>query len=283
MPESITTLRIFCSTFAPQFSLPVMSTKKELTIAEKLHALYELQQIDSELDKITILKGELPQEVNDLEDEIAGLETRIGRLKGGIEEAERDVSEHKYNIKGHEANIERYTRQMDDVKNSRMFESLQKEIDLARLDIQLSLKKMRDAEMNVDARKDTLRTAEIRVEARRKDLEVKREELAKIIEKTEKDEERLTKKSDKARKNIEDRLLRAYDKIRTSYRNGLAVAPITRNACGGCFNQIPPQLQLEIGLHKKVVACEHCGRILIDESIREGNFEDVAINQEEFL
>jgi predicted nucleic acid-binding Zn-ribbon protein len=260
-----------------------MSTKKELTIAEKLHALYELQQIDSELDKITILKGELPQEVHDLEDEIEGLGTRIGRLKTGIDEAEEEVSNFKNGIKKYESNIERYTRQMDDVKNSREFESLQKEIELAKLDIQLHLKKMRDAEMNVDARRNTLKSNEMTLAARSKDLEVKREELAKIIEKTEKDEERLTKKSEKARKNIEDRLLRAYNKIRSSYRNGLAVAPITRNACGGCFNQIPPQLQLEIGLHKKVVACEHCGRILIDESIREGTFEDVAITQEEFL
>lgn len=260
-----------------------MSTKKELTIAEKLHALYELQQIDSELDKITILKGELPQEVHDLEDEIEGLGTRIGRLKTGIDEAEEEVSNFKNGIKKFESNIERYTRQMDDVKNSREFESLQKEIELAKLDIQLHLKKMRDAEMNVDARRNTLKSNEMTLAARSKDLEVKREELAKIIEKTEKDEERLTKKSEKARKNIEDRLLRAYNKIRSSYRNGLAVAPITRNACGGCFNQIPPQLQLEIGLHKKVVACEHCGRILIDESIREGTFEDVAITQEEFL
>ena len=262
-----------------------MSTvvKKELSIAEKLHALYELQQIDLELEKIKILKGELPQEVNDLEDEIAGLETRIARLQTGIQEAEREVSNLKLTVKEHETSIGRYEKQMDDVKNNRMFESLQKEIELAKLDILLFDKKIYEADRNVRTRQETLTEATSRIEIRKRDLGIKREELQKITEKTEKDEEKLIKKSDKSRKGVDDRLLRSYDKIRASYRNGLAVAIVGRQACGGCFNHVPPQLQLEVGMHKKIVACEHCGRILVDDAIREGNFEDVGIKAEDLI
>lgn len=242
-------------------------SKKELSVAEKLQQLYELQLVDSQIDEISILKGELPMEVSDLEDEIAGLDTRIQRIEANIKEMDVEVNKHAYNIKEAEALIARYQKQLDNVKNNREYDALMKELEMQRLEIQLSEKKIREAKKLVEAKQETLEAANKRLAQKSHDLEVKRVELSKIIEKTDKDEEKLRKKSEKNRKNIEERLLKAYDKIRTSYRNGQAVVTIERSACGGCFNQIPPQLQLEIGLHKKVIACEHCGRILVDDSI----------------
>lgn len=242
---------------------------KELTTAEKLRQLYELQLIDSELDELQNMKGELPMEVNDLEDDIAGLETRTQKADQAMTELDVEVKKQKENIKMAEALIERYKKQLDNVKNNREFDALNKEIELQELDIQLADKRIRDAQRNSEAKKETADVARKRLEVKLKELETKKVELQKILEKTEKEEEKLRKKSDKARKNIEDRLLKSYDRIRTSYRNGLAVVSVHRNSCGGCFNHIPPQLHLEIGLHKKIVACEHCGRILVEDSIME--------------
>ena len=166
-----------------------------------------------------------------------------------------------------ENNIKKYQKQLDEVKNNREYEALQKEIELAQLDIQLSEKKVRDAKAKLDAQKDSLTIAEAKQEAKQKDLDAKKVELQGIIEKTEAEENRLRTKSMKGREGIEDRLLKAYDKTRRTYRNGLAVVTVERNSCGGCFNHVPPQIQLEIGVHKKIIACEHCGRILVDRSI----------------
>lgn len=239
----------------------------EASITDKLKKLWDLQLIDSQLDEIQILKGELPMEVADLEDEIAGLETRCKKLRAGVKEGDQEIARMQTSAKDAETNIKRYQKQLEEVKNNREYEALQKEIELAHLDIQLSEKKVRDAKGKLDAQKDSLAIAEAKLEAKQKDLDAKKVELQGIIEKTEAEENRLRSQSVKAREGIEARLLNAYDKTRRTYRNGLAVVTVERNSCGGCFNHVPPQVQLEIGLHKKIIACEHCGRILVDQSI----------------
>ncbi|TXB62026.1 zinc ribbon domain-containing protein [Phaeodactylibacter luteus] len=239
----------------------------EPTVAEKLKSLYELQTVDSKIDEIEILKGELPIEVSDLEDEIAGLDTRVNRLKGQIEDYNKEISNHQANIKEAEALIERYNSQLDNVKNNREYDALMKELEMQNLEIQLSEKKIRGAEKERERKEETLKATEDRLAGKQKDLETKKVELEEIIKKTEKEEQALRKASEKARKGIEARLLKAYDRTRTNYRNGLAVVTVERSACGGCFNMIPPQLQLEIAMSKKIIACEHCSRILVDDSI----------------
>ncbi len=244
-----------------------MATAKEQSIADKLRGLHALQQIDSKLDEIAILKGELPMEVSDLEDEISGLNTRLKKLEGSIAEIDLEIARHNNNIKEAEALIARYEKQLDNVKNNREFDALTKEIELQKLEIQLSQKKIREATVNKEGKVETQGGIADKLEHRLKDVDAKKVELQKIIEKTEKEEAKLAKDSEKARKGIEDRLLVSYDKIRKTYRNGLAVVTVARGACGGCFNRIPPQMQIEIGVMKKIIACEHCGRVLVDEQI----------------
>jgi uncharacterized protein len=239
----------------------------EASVTESLQKLWNLQQVDSQLDEIQILKGELPMEVADLEDEVAGLETRTKKIKLQIKEAEQEIALMQTSSKEAESNIKKYQKQLDEVKNNREYEALQKEIELASLDIKLYEKRVKEAKIKVDSTKETLTIAEAKMEAKEKDLTAKKVELQDIIEKTEQEENRLRTESEKSRKGIEDRLLKAYDKIRTTYRNGQAVVPVMRNSCGGCFNNVPPQVQLEVGLHKKIIACEHCGRVLVDNSI----------------
>ena len=237
---------------------------KDLTVAEKLKDLYDLQLIDSNIDNIAILKGELPMEVSDLEDEIVGLETRLSKLNVNIQELEGEISKHQNNIKESEALIIKYEKQMDDVKNNREYDALTKELELQKLEIQLSEKKIKEYKHSFENKKETLDATQERVTSKKTDLDNKKVELEKIIEKTEKEEEKLFKKSERKKKVVEPRLLKAYTKIRTSYRNGLAVVTVSRNSCGGCFNKIPPQIQLEIQGQKKILACEHCGRVLVD-------------------
>lgn len=239
----------------------------EPTVAEKLKNLYELQTIDSKIGEIEILKGELPIEVSDLEDELAGLETRINRLTGQIASFDEEISSHRANIKEAEALIERYNTQLDNVKNNREYDALMKELEMQNLEIQLSEKKIRGIDKDKERKAETLTATQERLDAKTNDLKTKKVELEEIIKKTEKEEQLLRKQADKARKKIEDRLLKAYDRTRSNYRNGLAVVTVERNACGGCFNMIPPQLQLEISMQKKIIACEHCSRILVDDAI----------------
>ena len=239
----------------------------EQSIAEKLKQLYELQLIDSEIDQIAVLQGELPMEVNDLEDEIVGLQTRVNKLSGNVADLEAEVSRHNANIKESEALIARYEKQMDNVKNNREYDALQKELELQRLEIQLSEKKIRETNGLIHNKQETLKIAEERLAQKKTDLDTKKVELEKIIEKTGKDEIALKKKSEKTMKKVDERLLKAYLKVRKSYRNGLAVVTVERDSCGGCFNKIPPQVQLEIGMRKKIIACEHCGRVLVDTNI----------------
>jgi hypothetical protein len=206
-------------------------------------------------------------EVADLEDEVAGLDTRIKKLKTALKESELEISKMQSSAKDADVNIKKYQKQLEEVKNNREYEALQKEIELAKLDIQLAEKRVRESKGQLDGKKETLTVAEARYEAKHKELEAKKIELQGIIEKTEREETKLRTQSDKARQGIETRLINAYDKTRRTYRNGLAVVTVERNSCGGCFNSVPPQIQLEVGLHKKIIACEHCGRILVDQSI----------------
>lgn len=242
---------------------------QELSVKEKLEGLYALQQIDSKLAEIEILKGELPIEVSDLEDEIIGLETRINKLKESIEAIDTEVNNHKANMAESESLIERYNSQLDNVKNNREYDALTKEIELQKLEIQLSEKKINDTKSGKIVKEDALEKAQERLEGKRKDLDTKKVELEKIISKTEKEEAKLKKASEKARKSIDERLLKSYTKISGSYRNGLGVVTVNRGSCGGCFNRIPPQQIIEIGVMKNIIACEHCGRVIVDESFGE--------------
>ena len=258
-----------------------MAVAKDQSVAEKLKLMYELQLVDSELDQIQILKGELPIEVSDLEDEIEGLQTRSAKVGSQLKESDAEIAKHNNNIKESEANIARYTKQLDNVKNNREYEALTKEIESQNLEIQLSQKRIREFQVVSQQKQETLTATDLRLGLKQKDLENKKVELAQIIEKTEKEEEKLNKRIEKARKKIEERLLRAYDKTRKSYRNGLAIVTIERAACGGCFNKTPAQVNLEVGLRKKIIACEHCGRILVDNDIL--NAHDEIIVKEEVV
>ncbi len=250
-------------------------SKNDISVSDKLKRLYELQLVDSELAELETMKGELPMEVADLEDEIAGLQTRLQKIDHSVDEVKSDINKHNTSIKDSEALIAKYQKQLDNVKNNREFEALTKELELQKLEVQLHEKKIRELNGGILAKLELQQGTADKLAQKKGDLDLKKSELATIIAKTEKDEEKLRKKSEKASKTIEDRLLKAYSKIKKAYHNHLAVVTVTRNACGGCFNKIPPQLQLEIALRKKIIACEHCGRILVDEHILEAEVAPV--------
>lgn len=240
---------------------------QELTVEEKLQNLYELQRIDTEIDKIKTLRGELPLEVQDLEDEIAGLETRIENLKAELGELDKTTSTRKQEIKKAEESIKKYSEQLDNVRNNREYDALSKEIEFQKLEIELQEKRIREA-TKAKAEKDALmEESKKRYEDKVSDIEAKKGELNDIINETHKDEESLKNKSEQLAATIDDRLLTAYRRIRSNARNGLAVVTVDRDACGGCFNKIPPQRQLDIRSRKKIIVCEYCGRILIDKYI----------------
>ena len=240
---------------------------QELTVEEKLQNLYELQRIDTEIDKIKTLRGELPLEVQDLEDEIAGLETRIDNLKAELSELDKTTSTRKMDIKKAEESIKKYSEQLDNVRNNREYDALSKEIEFQKLEIELQEKRIREAS-KAKAEKDALmEESKKRYEDEVSDLEAKKGELNDIINETHKDEETLETKSKELAATIDERLLTAYRRIRSNARNGLAVVTVDRDACGGCFNKIPPQRQLDIRSRKKIIVCEYCGRILIDKYI----------------
>jgi len=246
--------------------------ESEISVEERLRALYSLQLVDSEIDKIKTLRGELPLEVQDLEDEIAGLETRLGNLKEEVVTLEKSVSKKINEISDSEALIKKYEEQQKNVRNNREFDSLSKEIEYQNLEIELYNKKIKEFNFLIEEKKIVIADSESTLADRKTDLENKKSELDEIISDTQKEEEGLYKKSEKVEAIIEDRLLTAYKRIRTNARNGLAVVPVQRDACGGCFNQIPPQRQLDIKSRKKIIVCEYCGRILVDdEIIKEGH------------
>lgn len=239
----------------------------EITVERKLIELYTLQQIDSKIDKIRIIRGELPLEVQDLEDEIAGMETRISKYNEEMEKFAKDILDYKNKIKEATALIKKYEEQQNNVRNNREYESLTKEIEYQSLDIQLCEKRINDCNKKSELLKVSLDQTNSRLEERKNDLEIKKNELSSIVEETEKEEEELVARSNESEQLIEERLLAAYKRIRKNARNGLAVVKIERDACGGCFNKIPPQHQLDIRMHKKIIVCEYCGRILIDQDI----------------
>ena len=240
---------------------------QELTVEEKLQNLYELQRIDTEIDKIKTLRGELPLEVQDLEDEIAGLETRIENLKVELGELDKTASTRKMDIKKAEEAIKKYSEQLDNVRNNREYDALSKEIEFQKLEIELQEKRIREAQKAKAEKEALMEESKKRYADKVSDLEAKKGELNVIINETHKDEESLQSKSEELAATIDERLLTAYRRIRANARNGLAVVTVDRDACGGCFNKIPPQRQLDIRSRKKIIVCEYCGRILIDKYI----------------
>jgi uncharacterized protein len=242
---------------------------RESSVEERLIALYSLQKIDSQIDRIRIVHGELPLEVEDLEDEIAGLTTRLNRHRDEIAEIEVGVKEKREAIKQSEQLIKRYEEQQNNVRNNREYDSLSKEIEFQGLEIQLYEKKIKQHQADIATRKLAVEEAAQLLSDRTEDLAVKKKELEEIVSETAKEEEMLLKLSEDFAAQIDARLLVAYRRIRQNAQNGLAVVMVERDACGGCFNKIPPQRQLDIRMHKKVIVCEYCGRVLVDQEIDE--------------
>lgn len=236
----------------------------EMTVTEKLNALYDLQLVDTAIDKIRILRGELPLEVQDLEDEIEGLQTRVSKFDDDIATLDKSINGKKQEISNAQELIKKYAEQQNNVRNNREFDSLSKEIEFQTLEIELAEKRIREFTVQIDEKKLVIGESVEVLEGRKLDLENKKKELEEIIGETKKEEEVMEKKSAKLEDIIEDRLVSAYKKIRINARNGLAVVPVERDACGGCFNKIPPQRQLDIASRKKIIVCEYCGRILVD-------------------
>jgi predicted nucleic acid-binding Zn-ribbon protein len=243
---------------------------KDGAVEERLRSLYELQQIDSAIDKLRIVRGELPLEVSDLEDEVTGLDTRIKNLTEELNSLEDGVVQKKQAIKDSQALIKKYEAQQSKVRNNREYDSISKEMEFQNLDIQLSEKRIKEYKAGLVTKNEILDQAKEVFEERNKDLNHKKKELKEIIAETEKEEETLLKKSKNAENKIEERLVNAYKRIRSNSRNGLAVVTVERDSCGGCFNKIPPQTHLDIKMHKKIIVCEHCGRILVDADILTG-------------
>lgn len=239
----------------------------ELTVRKKLTALFTLQAIDTQIDKIRAIRGELPLEVQDLEDEIEGLATRMEKFRQELKDLESEIAGKKVSISESQELIKKYEGQQMNVRNNREYDSLSKEMEFQTLEVQLAEKKIREFTAAMELKEETLKQVEAELEERRGDLEAKKNELDDIIAETRKEEELLAESSDKQKVTIEGRLLTAYQRIRENARNGLAVVPVERDACGGCFNKIPPQRQLDIRLHKKIIVCEYCGRILVDNDI----------------
>ena len=245
----------------------VKKDPSELTVEEKLKALYQLQSMLSEIDKIKTLRGELPLEVQDLEDEVTGLSTRIEKIKNEITELKSAIASKKIEIEAAKSSVEKYKAQQDEVRNNREYDVLSKEIEFQTLEIELCEKRIKEY---TGAERDKSEEVEKSSEAlgeRQKDLEVKRSELDEIISETKQEEERLREKAKVLETTIEPRLLQAFKRIRKNSRNGLGIVYVQRDACGGCFNKIPPQRQLDIRMRKKIIVCEYCGRIMIDPEL----------------
>ena len=239
----------------------------EVSVEQKLVALYTLQQVDSKIDEIRAYRGNLPLEIQDIEDEIAGLETRIANFKEESKKHQKDISDYKIKIKETEALIKKYEDQQNNVRNNREYDSLTKEIEYQQLDNQLSEKRIREITAKDNDVAAKVAEAQMRLTELQTSLQEKKDELQSLVEGTEKEEEQLLQRSADCEKLVEDRLLVAYKRIRKNARNGLAVVGIFDEACGGCFNRIPPQHQLDICTHKKIIVCEYCGRILVDKGI----------------
>lgn len=244
-----------------------MATAKEYSVEEKLISLLNLQKVESKLDEISILKGELPIEVRDLEDEIQGLHARETRIEEEINGINEFIQQKKDLIEQSNALIKKYEKQSDNVKNNREYEALNKELEMQVLEVKLAERHIKDANEEIAEKAALLETAKKNIATKDVNLKEKKGELDKIVAETEKEEKEFRTLADKARAAVDSRLLASYDKIRSNYRNGLAVVTVVRDACGGCFNAIPPQRQSEIRQHKKIIVCENCGRILVEEEM----------------
>lgn len=242
-------------------------TEEEIKNEQRLTALYKLQLIDSQVDKIKIVRGELPLEVEDLEDEIAGLETRIEKFAQETVDLEKMINDKKGTITDSQALIKKYEEQQMNVRNNREYDSLTKEIEYQNLEIQLAEKRIGEYTQQLEEKNTSIEEAKGKADQKKSDLEVKKSELDDIVKETQVEEESLLSKVEGIEGEIDPRLLTAYKRIRGNARNGLSVVPIERDACGGCFNKIPPQHQMEIKMHKKIIVCEYCGRILIDQEL----------------
>ncbi|EGJ71767.1 protein of unknown function DUF164 [Bacteroides coprosuis DSM 18011] len=240
---------------------------KELTVEERLEVLYELQTVLSKIDDIKTLRGELPLEVQDLEDEIEGLNTRIEKIKSDIAQLKTDVATKKVDIETSKSLIAKYTEQQENVRNNREYDLLGKEIEFQTLEVQLSEKRIKEFTSEQKVKGEDLEASKAIFDGRKKDLDQKKNELEEIVSETKQEEEKLREKSKKLESKIEPRLLQSFKRIRKNTRNGLAVVYVERDACGGCFNKIPPQRQLDIRSRKKIIVCEYCGRIMIDPEL----------------
>jgi predicted nucleic acid-binding Zn-ribbon protein len=251
----------------------------DLSIEKKLKAIWELQQIDSKIDQLNLLKGELPMEVADLEDEIVGLHTRQENIKSEIKAYEADITGHKANIKHSEELQKKYKKQLDSVKNNREFEALNKELEISGLEVLAAQKRIKETQYHMESKAEALAQLDEIIEGRRKDLEFKQKELKTIVSDTEDEEKELVNARKGLEKEVDDRLIKAYNRIRKNVKNGIAVAPIMRGSCGGCFAKIPPQRQSDIKQHFKIIDCEHCGRILVDNEIT-GIYTEKPVEEE---
>ncbi len=239
----------------------------DLSVEEKLKALYQLQTTLSAIDEKKSIRGELPLEVQDLEDEIAGLMIRIDKINNDIKEFQSAISQKKAEINEAQASVERYKAQLNDVKNNREYDTLSKEIEFQTLEIELCNKKIREANAKVEEKQQDLQANEELINDRRLALEEKKNELDEIMDETRAEEDKLKEKAKELELKIEPRLLMSFKRIRKNARNGLGIVYVQRDACGGCFNKIPPQRQLDIKIHKKIIVCEYCGRIMIDPEL----------------
>ncbi len=245
----------------------------EQSVEQKLKALYELQSIHTKIDSIRHLRGELPMEVADLEDEVAGLSTRISKIKADLDDTEDAIVTRKNMIKDAQALIKKYEGQQNNVKNNREFDAVTKEIEIQGLEIQVCEKKIKEFQFEITNKTEVYEKVLVDLETRNKDLEIKKSELDTIIAETEKEERELAVLAEKAQKHVDERLLYAYNRLRKNAKNGLAVVTIDRSSCSGCFNKIPAQRQSDIRQRKKIIVCEHCGRILIDEILAQKGIE----------
>lgn len=240
---------------------------KDISVEEKLKALYDLQIVDSEIDRIKILRGELPLEVQDLEDEIGGMKTRIENYQTDVKTLEANIRGKNEEIQRSQALLERYKEQQNNVRNNKEYDNLSKEIEYQNLEIELSEKRIREYTAAVKIKKEEIERLDAYVKDRKIDLKQKRAELNEIVSETKQEEENLKEQAQKIESKIDPLLLTAFKRIRKNARNGLAIVSVQRDACGGCFNRIPPQRQMDIRLRKKIIVCEYCGRVLVDPEL----------------
>lgn len=244
-----------------------MTKKKETSVEQKLRALYDLQLVDSRIDEIKNMRGELPLEVQDLEDEVAGLSTRLEKMEASIEEVDVSIKSKKLFITETEDRIKKYKKQQEKVRNNREYDSLSKEIEYLELEIELAEKHIREFYAQTEHKKESLEQTRATLDDKKVHLDHKKTELSDILKDTEKEEKALAEEAEKIKSSIEERLVKAYTRIRNNVKNGLAVVTIERGASGGSFFTIPPQVQVEIAARRKILTDEHSGRILVDQEL----------------